>query len=51
MYFRGHRLLLIYRDILIKLDCIIDRLCDLVVRIPDYRSRSPGFDSRPYQIF
>jgi hypothetical protein len=27
-----------------------DRLC-LVVRVPGYRSRGPGFDSRPYQIF
>jgi hypothetical protein len=28
-----------------------DRLCDLVVRVPNYRSRSPGLDSRRYQIF
>jgi hypothetical protein len=28
-----------------------DRLCGLVVRIPGYRSRDPGFDSRRYQIF
>jgi hypothetical protein len=26
-------------------------LCGLVVRVPSYRSRSPGFDSRLYQIF
>jgi hypothetical protein len=26
------------------------RLCGLV-RVPAYRSRGPGFDSRPYQIF
>jgi hypothetical protein len=26
-----------------------DRLCGLVVRVSDYRSRGPGFDSRPYQ--
>jgi hypothetical protein len=28
-----------------------DRLCGLVVRVPGYRSRGPGFDSRWYQIF
>jgi hypothetical protein len=28
-----------------------DRLCGLVVRISGYRSRGPGFDSEPYQIF
>jgi hypothetical protein len=27
------------------------RLCGLVVRVPGYRSRSPGFDSQCYQIF
>jgi hypothetical protein len=26
-------------------------LCGLVVRVPGYRSRVPGFDSRRYQIF
>jgi hypothetical protein len=30
---------------------IFDRLCGLVVRVSSYRSRGPGFDSRPYQIF
>jgi hypothetical protein len=29
----------------------MDRLYDLVVRVPDYRSREPRFDSRRYQIF
>jgi hypothetical protein len=29
----------------------IDRLCGLVVRVSGYRSRGPGFVSRPYQIF
>jgi hypothetical protein len=30
---------------------LFDRLCGLVVRVSGYRSRGPGFDSRPYQIF
>jgi hypothetical protein len=30
---------------------ITDRLCGLVVRVPGYRSRGPGFDSLRYQIF
>jgi hypothetical protein len=29
----------------------LDRLCVLVVRVPGYRSRGPGFDSRRHQIF
>jgi hypothetical protein len=29
----------------------VDRLCDLVVRVSDYRSTGPGFDSLRYQIF
>jgi hypothetical protein len=28
-----------------------DRLCGLVVRVPGYISRGPGFDFRHYQIF
>jgi hypothetical protein len=28
-----------------------DRLCGLVVSVPGYRSRGPGFDTRLYQIF
>jgi hypothetical protein len=28
-----------------------DRLCGPVARVPGYRSRGPGFDSRHYQIF
>jgi hypothetical protein len=30
---------------------VIDRLCGLLVRVPGYRSRGPGDDSRRYQIF
>jgi hypothetical protein len=29
----------------------VDRLCGLVVRVPGYRSRGSGVDSRRYQIF
>jgi hypothetical protein len=29
----------------------VDRLCGLIVRVPGYKSRGPGFDSRHYQIF
>jgi hypothetical protein len=29
----------------------VDRPCVLVVRVPGYRSRDPGFDSRRYQSF
>jgi hypothetical protein len=42
----------------VELECNIwllsllgDRLSGLVVRVPGYRSRGPGFDSRCYQIF
>jgi hypothetical protein len=28
-----------------------DRFCGLVVRVPGYRSRGPGFDFRRYQIY
>jgi hypothetical protein len=31
--------------------CVSDRLHGLVVRVPGYRSRDPGFDSQRYQIF
>jgi hypothetical protein len=29
----------------------LDRLCDLVGRVPGYRSSGPRFDSQRYQIF
>jgi hypothetical protein len=38
-------------DILAQFSPSWDRLCGLVVRVPVYRSRDPGFDSWHYQIF
>jgi hypothetical protein len=38
-------------QILIFLYTDCDRLCGLVIRVPDYRPRDPGFDFRRYQIF
>jgi hypothetical protein len=32
-------------------DMVVDRLCGLVVGVPGYRSRGPGFDCRHYKIF
>jgi hypothetical protein len=37
----------LYADVVIQ----GDRLCGPVVRVPGYRSRSSGFDSRRYRIF
>jgi hypothetical protein len=37
--------------VLLRIRDIQDRLCGLVVRVPGYNSRDPGFDSRGYQIF
>jgi hypothetical protein len=34
-------------NLLYEIDC----LCGLVVRVPGYRSRGPGFDSQRYHIF
>jgi hypothetical protein len=31
------------------MDSLVDRLCGLVVRVLDYRSRGPGFDSLALQ--
>jgi hypothetical protein len=28
-----------------------DHLCGLVFRVSGYKSRGPGYDSQPYQIF
>jgi hypothetical protein len=38
-------------EILLSLNTLRDRLYGLVVRVPGYRSRGSGFDSRRYQIF
>jgi hypothetical protein len=38
-------------EILDTLYCLTDRLCDLVVRVPDYRPRDTGLDSRRHQSF
>jgi hypothetical protein len=35
----------------VYIDTTLDRLCSLLVRVPDYSPRSPGVDSRRYQIF
>jgi hypothetical protein len=45
-----------YRDnftftLLVYIHAFNDRLCGLVVRVPGYRSRGSGFDSRCCQIF
>jgi hypothetical protein len=37
--------------VFLQIICSGDRFCGLVVRVPGYRSRGPGFDSRRYQIF
>jgi hypothetical protein len=38
-------------DLVIDGVTAVDHLCDLVVRVPGYSTRGPGFDFRPYQIF
>jgi hypothetical protein len=38
-------------SILFFLLLLMDRLCGPVIRVPGYRSRGEGFDSRRYQIF
>jgi hypothetical protein len=35
----------------IKMNLRDIRLCGLVIRVPGYRSKGPGFNSRYYQIF
>jgi hypothetical protein len=39
------------KSLLLYLNCLslVDRLCGLVVRVPGYRFRSPGFDCRHYK--
>jgi hypothetical protein len=43
-------LLILHQEIFFFAQCF-DRICDLMIRVPCYRSRDPGFDSRRYQIF
>jgi hypothetical protein len=43
--------LLKHQLILENMFYFVDRLCGLVVKVPGYRSRDPGFDSRLYKIF
>jgi hypothetical protein len=38
-------------DELMTLVYAFDRLCGLMVRVPGYGSRDPGFNSRRYEIF
>jgi hypothetical protein len=39
------------RKIFLQFIILFDRLCGLVARVPGYRSRDPGFDTRGFQIF
>jgi hypothetical protein len=50
---RGSRFVISSRNfpLCIMLCRNVDRLCGLLIRVPGYRSRGPGFDSRRYQIF
>jgi hypothetical protein len=41
--------LLFHSKLLFVID-VFDRSCGLMGRVPGYRSRGPGFDSRRYQI-
>jgi hypothetical protein len=45
------RLLIIHGKVTTTLIKNSDRLCGLVVTVPGYRSKGPGFYSRRYQIF
>jgi hypothetical protein len=44
-------IIIIIINIIIIIIIIIDRLYGLVVSVPGYRSRGPGFESWRYQIF
>jgi hypothetical protein len=39
------------QEIKIKHLEVSDRLCSLVVKVPGYKSRGPGLESRRYKIF
>jgi hypothetical protein len=55
LHIRRRKFLLIVISILphkfLEYTVYTSRLCGLVVRVPGYRSRGPGFVSRRYQIF
>jgi hypothetical protein len=41
----------LYTNHCTAIDVNFPSLCGLVVRVPGYRSRCPGFDYRRYQVF
>jgi hypothetical protein len=49
----GHKTHPLHRlaPVIFRVTLFSDRLCGVVVRVPGYRFRGPGFDSRLYQIF
>jgi hypothetical protein len=49
--FLSSELSVISFNILIYMVRLSERLCDLVVTVPGYRFRGPGFYSRRYQFF
>jgi hypothetical protein len=48
---RGTLFTVTFSSILPGMSILVDRLCGLAVKVPDNRSRGPGFDTRRYQMF